>query len=95
MPRGRRAFKRINMLDYFSKIKNLENKLEEMLLRGPLVIGIVKSEIKSLKDEMKELKGEEDEDEDEDDHKSLLKIEYLFDYEEDKLIEFDLNKKLD
>jgi hypothetical protein len=48
MPTGRgHALKRINMLDYFSKVKNLKNKLEKMVLRGPLVIGIGKSEIKS------------------------------------------------
>ena len=30
------------MLDYFSKVKSLANKLEYMYLRGPLVIGIGK-----------------------------------------------------
>jgi len=36
------AYKRINMLDHFTKVKNIPNKIEDMYVRGPLVIGIGK-----------------------------------------------------
>ena len=55
--------KRINMLDHFSKIQILENKLENLYLRGPLVIGIVKSEI--------QLEDDEDYDEEDEDEESM------------------------
>lgn len=51
------------MLDHFSKIQILENKLENLYLRGPLVIGIVKSEI--------QLEDDEDYDEEDEDEESM------------------------
>ena len=86
MPGGHHVFKRINILDYFSKVNTLENKLEKMYVRGPLVIGIVKSEIKVDEEE------EEDEDEEE---VEVFKIEFIYDYDEDKTVKVDSNKKLD
>jgi hypothetical protein len=46
------------MLDHFSRLKTLENKIEAMHIRGPLVIGIANSDIQREDDE-----DEEDEDE--------------------------------
>ena len=69
------------MLDHFSRLKTLENKIDEMFIRGPLVIG---------------MKFNDDENEEEEDEElEKYKIEFLFDYEEDKIIVFDFDKKLD
>ncbi len=86
MPGGQYVFKRINMLDYFSKVMILENKLERMYVRGPLVIGFGKSELEV---------DEEDEEDEDDEEKEAFKIEFFYDYEEDKMIKVDYNKILD
>lgn len=69
------AYKRINMLDYFSKVKSLANKLEYMYVRGPLVIGIGKPGIEK-------------------ENEREFKIEFFYDYEEDKIVQVDLNGAL-
>ena len=86
MPGGQHAFKRINMLDYFSKVMILENKLERMYVRGPLAIGFGKSELEV---------DEEDEEDEDDEEKEAFKIEFFYDYEEDKMVKVDYNKILD
>ena len=40
--RQKQGFKRIHMLDHFTKVKNIPSKIERMNVRGPLVIGIGK-----------------------------------------------------
>ena len=57
-----------------------------MHIRGPLVIGIANSDIQREDDE---------DEEDEDEELQMYKIEFLFDYEEDKMVVFDFDKKLD
>ena len=60
-----------------------------MHIRGPLVIGIANSDIQLEDDE------DEEEDDEEDEDLQMYKIEFLFDYEEDKMVVFDFDKKLD
>jgi hypothetical protein len=74
------------MLDYFSKVMILENKLERMYVRGPLAIGFGKSELEV---------DEEDEEDEDDEEKEAFKIEFFYDYEEDKMVKVDYNKILD
>lgn len=83
MPGGQNAFKRISMLDHFSQINSLPKQLEKLYIRGPLVIGLSLSEI------------ELDEEDEENEEKVVYKTEFLYDYEEEKMIKVDLNKKLD
>lgn len=60
------------MLEHFSRIKNIPNKIEEMYVRGSLVIGMSKPGIE--KENEKE-----------------SKIEFVYDYDEEKILKFDFN----